>query len=187
MSSPYLFLINTGNTLTYEKDERTSIVDLIFTSLNLVCYNNNWKVNEAFNLSDHRMISWEVTTKTRTNRPEPRETNSRGWKMLEQELLRGALDNGLADACNAEEKAEKIMLRVLKTRNPTMPWEGATNRITPIYCWNEHIAALRHSCIQARRAAKRARKKPKYKHLEATYEESRRKLVKAIKNSKMQC
>ena len=45
-------LLNTGDVPTYERDGRTSIVDLTIVSSSLARQNNKWKVNDVFNLSD---------------------------------------------------------------------------------------------------------------------------------------
>ena len=47
-----VMLLNTGDVPTYERDGRTSIVDLTIVSSNLARQNNKWKVNDVFNLSD---------------------------------------------------------------------------------------------------------------------------------------
>ena len=55
-------LPNTGDVPTYERDGRTSTVELTIASSSLARQNNKWKVNDVFNLSDHRVIYWEVAT-----------------------------------------------------------------------------------------------------------------------------
>ena len=62
MACLHVVLLNTGDVPTYERDGRTSIVDLTIASSSLVRQNNKWKVNDVFNLSDHRVIYWEVET-----------------------------------------------------------------------------------------------------------------------------
>ena len=71
-------LLNTGDVPTYERDGRTSIVDLTIASSSLVRQNNKWKVNDVFNLSDHRVLYWEVATGNSIKVPPHKKTNARG-------------------------------------------------------------------------------------------------------------
>ena len=44
-------LLSTGEVPTYERDGRTSIVDLTTVSSSLARQNNKWKLNDVFNFS----------------------------------------------------------------------------------------------------------------------------------------
>ena len=82
-------LLNTGDVPTYERDGRTSIVDLTIVSSSLARQNNKCKVNDVLGLSDHRVISWEVATENSTKVSPNKKTNARGWKvsMFDRELF----------------------------------------------------------------------------------------------------
>ena len=54
--SPVVVFPNTGDAPTYQRDGRTSIVDLTIASSSLARQNSKWKVNNVFNLNDHRVI-----------------------------------------------------------------------------------------------------------------------------------
>ena len=71
-------LLNTGDVPIYESDGRTSIVDLTIASSSLARQNNKWKVNDVFNLRDHRVIYWEVATGNSMKLPPHKKTNARG-------------------------------------------------------------------------------------------------------------
>ena len=89
-------LLNTGDVPTYERDGRTSIMDLTIASSSLARQNNKWKVNDVFNLSDHRVIYCEVATGNSIKVSPHKKTNARGWKvsMFDPELFRTALATG---------------------------------------------------------------------------------------------
>ena len=155
-----VLLLNTSDVPTYERDGRTSIVDLTIVSSSLARQKNKWKVNDVYNLSDHRVISWEVPTANSTKVPH-KKTNCRRWKvsMVDPELFRTTLATGPINASNATEEAYQVMKRVVNACDATMPQKSTCNRHPPVYLWNNNIAALRKECIKARRAKTRAGKK----------------------------
>lgn len=191
MSILDVVLLNSGNTPTYEKEGLgASIVDLTFVSTNLSSTNGAWKVNDIFNLSDHRVIGWAVSTKCNQRKSIPKKmTISRGWKvkMFEPRTFLEALNSGPIDAGNAREEADEVIVRIVNACDSTMPRKSSTNPHPPVYWWNENIAELRKMCIQARRTATRGRRKPNYEALRAAYKEARGQLAKAIRSSKSQC
>lgn len=184
-------LLNTGSTPTFERNGGTSIIDLTFVSTCLVRQCTNWKVNDIFNLSDHRVITWEIG---KTGTP-PEKPNALGWKAkkFDPELFRAALETGLISAHNAEEESKIVMRRVVRACDTTMPRKGSDNRHSPVYWWSENIAILRKKCILARRSLTRRRKKKGeswaelQEQLQERYKKARARLVRAIKASKKQC
>ncbi|XP_058806558.1 uncharacterized protein LOC131672972 [Phymastichus coffea] len=186
MSYLDLELLNTGSMPTYERDGRSSIVDLTFVNAGIVRNCVNWKVNDIFNLNDHRVITWEIGRKE-TMQEKP---NAMGWKVKEfdPELFITALDTGLISARDAEEEAEKVMKKVAEACDATMARKGTRNKHAPIYWWSENIATIRKECISARRAVTRGRKKGRNViELQNQYKRARSNLVKAIKVNKRQC
>ena len=78
MASFDVILLNSGDVPTYERDGRKSIVDFTIASSSLARQNNKWKVNDVFNLSDHRVIYWEVATGNSIKVPPHKKINARG-------------------------------------------------------------------------------------------------------------
>ena len=112
-------LLTTGDVLTYERDGRTSVVDLTIVSSSLARQNNKLKVNDVLNLCDYRVISWEVATGKSTKVPPHKKTNARGWKvsMFDPELFRTTLATGHINANNATEESEKVIKSVVDARD----------------------------------------------------------------------
>ncbi|KMQ89556.1 reverse transcriptase [Lasius niger] len=88
--------------------------------------------------------------------------NTLGWKtsMFDPELFRAALDDGPIGEGSAMQKAEDVMRRVVKACDATMPRKRSTNRLPPMYWWNDTIASFRQECIRTRRMSQRGRKNP---------------------------
>lgn len=148
-------LLNSGEEPTYERGERSSVVDLTFVSNSLGRGNCSWRLTDVYNYSDHRLISWEVTTIREKIRLTPKRTNSLGWKtsMFDFDLFRSTLDDRPTRAGDATRKAEEVMRRIAKACDATMPRKSSTNQFPQMYWWNDTIAALRQKCIRARRMA----------------------------------
>ena len=100
-----------------------------------------------FNLSDHRVVSWEVANGNSTKVSPHKKTNGRGSKvsMFDPHLFRTTLATGPINANNATEEAEEVM-------------KSVADACDAVYWWNTNIAALRKECIKARRAKTRTRK-----------------------------
>ena len=182
-------LLKTGDVPTYERDGRTSIVDLTIVSSSLARQNNKWKMNDVFNLSDHRVISWEVAIGNSTKVPPHKKTNARGWKVsrFDPELFRTTLATEPINANNAIEEAEEVMKSVVDACDATMLRKSTCNRPPLVYWWNNNIAALRKECIKLRRAKSRSRKERRnYEELNEKNKRMQLELVKAIKASKKQ-
>ena len=88
-----------------------------------------------YNLSDHRVISWEVATGNSTKVPPHKKTNARGWKvrMFDSELYRTTLATGPINANNTTEEAEEVMKSVVNACDATMPRKSTCNRHSSVY------------------------------------------------------
>ena len=128
-------VLNTGDVRTYEREGRTSIVDLTIASSSLVRQNNKWKMNDVLNLSDHRVIYWEVATGNSIKIRPHKKTNAGGWEvsMFDPELFRTALATGPMNANNAIEEAEEVMERIVDACDAAMPRKNTCNRHPPVY------------------------------------------------------
>ena len=78
MACLHVVLLIVGDVPTYERNCRTLIADLTIVSSSLARQYNKWKMNNVFNLSNHRVISWEVATRNSTKGPPHKKAYARG-------------------------------------------------------------------------------------------------------------
>lgn len=188
MSTLDVVLLNSGNKPTFIRGEATSIVDLTFVSSSLVKGNHSWEVMDIYTASDHSAIMWKVSTGQKRKRMNNKTTRI-GWKVssFDPASFKAGLDTDITrDGC-AERKSEDMMRRVSEACDATMPRKRGTNHLPPVHWWNDEIAALRKECLATRRASQRGRNRPNGEELVAAYKMTRRKLNKAIKESKRKC
>ena len=138
MACQYVVLLNTRNVPIYERDGRTSIVDLTIVSSSLARQNNKWKVNDVFNLSDHRVISWKVATENSTKVQPHEKTKARVWKvsMFDPELFRTTLTT---EPINDNNATEDVMKSVVDACDASMPRKSTCNRHPPVNWWNTSL------------------------------------------------
>ena len=180
-----MVLLNTGTLPTFQRDDKISIVDLTCASPNLVRGGNDWTVHDILNMSDHRLISWAVTSDKAKEKPQYKRRYLRGWNAnkFDAELFQEALDVSPTAANSAQEEAYEVMRRVASACDVTMAGKRPNNNHLPTHWWNDKIAKSHQECTRARSKATRARKKSNHKDLKELHKEARLKLVKAIKAS----
>lgn len=174
-------LANEGNTSTYRREGRESIIDVTFCSPTLIG-NMNWRVCEEYTHSDHQAIRYSVGNRTQTETRE-RQITERRWKTanFNKEVFAEALrrERTLLDL-----SAGELTAALTRACDATMPRKGKPrNGRRPAYWWNTTIADLRASCLRARRRSQRARNEER----RAVYRAARTALNKAIKFSKKAC
>ena len=142
-------LLNAGNKWTFEIRDKGSIVDLTFICPWLVSDNNAWVVTNTFHLSDPRLIHWDVSTDRAKGVRSAERTNALKWKasVFDRELFEVALEKRPMNAKDTTEEVEKVMRRVTKARDSTMPRKRHENWPLSVYWWNDTIAAFRRKCI----------------------------------------
>ena len=69
--------VNVGNEPTFISANGETIIDVTFTTIDIVNKIKNWHVADEVTLSDHRYIRFQVTTETEKMKPHfnPRKTN----------------------------------------------------------------------------------------------------------------
>ena len=145
-----MVLLNTGTLPTFQRDDKTSIVDLTWASLNLVRGGNDWTVHDILNMSDHRLISWAVTSGKAKERPQYERRYLRGWNAnkFDVQLFQEALDVSPTAANSAQEEAELPL--------PATPqWHGRGQTTTICPCTGGTITspkAARNASVQIGRA-----------------------------------
>ena len=147
-------------------------------------------MHDILNMSDHRLISWAVTSVKAKERSQYKRRYLRGWNVnkFDAELFQEALDVCPTAANSAQEEADEVMRSgVASACDATMARKRPNNDHLPMYWWNDNIAKSRQECIRAGRKAARARKKSNHRDLKELHKEAQLKLVKAIKTSKAHC
>ena len=126
---------NTGTLPTFQRDDKISIVDLTWASPNLVRGGNDWTVHDILNMSDHRLISWAVTSDQAKQRPPYKRRYLKGWNAnkFNEELFPEALDVSPTAANSAQEEAEEVMRRVASACDVTMSRKRPNNDHLPMY------------------------------------------------------
>ncbi|XP_068993471.1 uncharacterized protein [Neodiprion pinetum] len=186
-------LDNTGRTATCIRAQGSSVVDLTWSSVNLVPVIKGWRVlEETETLSDHRYISYEVGT--------PRCAEHRGrkghmrwnWSKFSPEHLTDALSLTLSwgptggDYTTPEGLAGWIERAMTQACDAAAPRARTGNRSRKATYWrSEELADIRRSCIAARRRLARGRRTADDRQeKEAEYRAAKRVLRDGIKAAK---
>ena len=127
--------LNTGTTPTFKTDNGSSEVDLTLVSPSLARGGNAWTVHDNFNESDHRIISWSVSSERARKGPQLKRTTLRGWNAnkFDAELFREALRSEPITASSAQEEAEEVMRRVAAACDASMTRKRPSNDHPPMY------------------------------------------------------
>lgn len=189
-----LVVANRGNTTTYRRDGvGESIPDVTFVSPSVLSRMVSWQVLEDYNSSDHQYILFEIGVQGGTN-TQMRNTVKR-WniKKIDMERFGEALQEmrEISGTPTDREGIERLVEETTEAVNEvcrrSMPMSGGRNRHAPVYWWNEEIARLRRECNRLRRRAQRARGHVDWEQLNAEYKAAKKRLNKAIKESKRRC
>ncbi|KMQ89977.1 reverse transcriptase [Lasius niger] len=153
-----LRIVNVGDTPTCVRPQGSSIVDLTWSSPDLLPLIGNWQVNEDKEwLSDHVCISFNIC-KDRPSLPPIRGLNRR-WNLrkFDRDFFKATLIWG---SRNPETEDEHDLSQSIRDLDRIMEeaCDAAASRISPrrprrcAYWWNESVAILRNACIRARRS-----------------------------------
>lgn len=184
-----LVIANIGNTPTFEKQSRTSYIDVTFHSGNLRL--QNWRVTDDENLSDHRSIRYEVSLYKPVNTYRKRQ---KGWKIGSDTDLGIFQDHFKREVeRNSRGKtAEELHENITQACNRSFSKKkGTIKNHQPVYWWSEEIAEARRECILARRKAQRLNRRRGVSNetketAQATYRALRTKLKREIEKAKRQ-
>ena len=183
LSSLNLVLVNRGSTPTFERNGRTSIIDLTFMTDSLFLHAPSWQVSDSFNYSDHRAIAFEAGVPEQKNHVK---ICPNGWnaKSFDREAFEIIMQERLVLTGSCENKTSQLMSLIVNACDASMTRRGRGNGQSPVYWWNDEIAELRKVCHRTRRRAQRARGQTNYQDLRLEHFETCRALKKAIKSSK---
>lgn len=182
-----LVLLNNGDTATFSRNGRESMIDLTFVS-NPMTAGAAWEVSDIYTHSDHQALIYELPKKangqSRGHRRVAR-TQQRGWKEkeLDKVLFVETFEIPVFRGTTAE-KVAQLMRQVTRACDATMSRKTQNSRSKAMYWWNEEIAELRRRCIRTRRLTQRTRGGEQSDNLQLTHKEARRALKKSIRRSK---
>ncbi|XP_046629516.1 uncharacterized protein LOC124309827 [Neodiprion virginianus] len=186
-------LHNAGRTATCIRAQGSSVVDLTWSSVNLVPVIKGWRVlEETETLSDHRYISYEVGTPRRAEHRGRKGHMRWNWSKFSPEHLTDALSLTLSwgptggDYTTPEGLAgwiERAMTQACDAAAPRARTGNRSRKAT--YWWSEELADIRRSCIAARRRLARGRRTADDRQeKEAEYRAAKRVLRDGIKAAK---
>ncbi|CAL1671563.1 unnamed protein product, partial [Lasius platythorax] len=132
-------------------------------SSDLLPFIRNWKVEDLESLSDHRYISFTLST----TRPCPpsRRIKQRRWnlKKFDKNFFGAALswighEQEVEDHNNVTQMIDWLDKIMVEASDVAAPRINPKKPRRQAYWWKESVAELRHSCIYARRLWQRAKK-----------------------------
>lgn len=182
-------LLNTGNTNTFEKNGRGSVIDITFASSSLV-RTTTWQVSDIYTHSDHLAIMLEIGNREQYQITKiVKKAQNKTWKIetLDDELFKLMLDGKPNNVLDVEHQAENIVKYISKACDAAMTKKKQGTRRKPAYWWNVEIEALRTDCHKARRMCQRRRQSMEYPSLHEIFRKKRKDFKKAIKKSKARC
>ena len=184
-----IVLANVGCVPTFRGRGSGSIVDLTFVSTSLV-RGMAWQVSEHYTHSDHQAIFLHIGNRGSSQRRSGGgKAKAVGWSIgaFDEETFLAALEGAHDPDGTAVERVTQLSQRVTEACDATMPRRRLHHGKRPNYWWNTEIAALRSSCLRARRLSHRTRGRPEHQEREEEYRDLRSNLKKAIRRSKREC
>lgn len=177
-------LANHGNTATFRKNGRESVIDITFASSALQRH-INWRVSERFTFSDHQALIYEVV---QVNKPrdKPRSLLCPGWstKWFDKELFRDILQESYIPIGPVNEMARWTSRLLHKACDASLPKKRSLEGKNKVFWWNESIKRLRTDCLKARRRSHRAGRGPNSEELRLEFKRRRKSLRDEIRRSK---
>ncbi|XP_038106605.1 uncharacterized protein LOC119766237 [Culex quinquefasciatus] len=181
-------LANEGFTSTFRRNGVSSIVDVTFCSPSLMA-SMDWKVDEGYTHSDHQAVTFRICRVAR-GPAQPASRQECRWKTstLNKEVFVEALRRESATRDILELDCDGLMTILTGTSDAAMLRQSKPrNARSPVYWWNEDIAAIRAASLSARRKLQRARSDELREARRVIYKIAKATLSKAIKESKRNC
>lgn len=177
---------NVGTVSTYSRNGAESIIDVTFCSPGLTG-NLSWRVDDGYTHSDHFAIRYSIGY----GRPHAvvgaDNRTARRWKTayFDKEVFVEALGR---ESQTLDLSGDQLVAVLIRACDATMPRKVQPRQWRrPMYWWNETIANLRASCLQARRRFQRARSDEERESRRTLYKAARTALKREIKVSKKAC
>lgn len=160
-----LRIVNICNTPTCVRPQGSSIVDLTWSSPDMLPLISEWRVmKDVESLSDHVYVSFIV----RSTRPVPPPTKvkARRWnlKKFDRDLFLAVLNWHDKDTLGHELPSLDAMIRwldniMVEACDAAAPRIGPNKPRRQAHWWSESLALLRRNCTHARRLWQRAKRK----------------------------
>ncbi|CAL1685118.1 unnamed protein product [Lasius platythorax] len=177
---------NTGNTPTCVRPRGSSIVDITWTSPDLLPFIKNWCVKvDIESLSDHLYISFTLDTarpRPPSGRPAHRRWNLRKFNkdfFLATLHWRGH-DPEVEDRSNITQMVIWLDQIMEEACDAAAPRVGPKKPCRQAYWWQDSVAVLRGNCTHARRLWQRAKRRKRsqaiIRELGFTYKQKRKEL-----------
>lgn len=196
-----LAVLNTGTMSTFRRTgHRDTIVDVSFSSENLVPKIKDCQVLEEENASDHQYIRFDLNTAGPAANEMTSSKQGPRWNTnkMDREIFNHALEEGtrkLATIPSDVIPIERARLRVDITMRAirhaceiAIPKKGQRRGKRPLYWWTEEISILRRECLKLRRTLHKARRKNRTTEEQIlTYVQKKKELRLSIKKSKQTC
>lgn len=181
-------LANEGSASTFRRNGVSSIVDVTFCSPSLLA-SMDWKVDEGYTHSDHQAVTFQICrVAPRPAQPAPHQVCRWKTSTLTSEVFVEALRRESATRDILELDCDGLMTILVGACDAAMPRQAKPrNARTPVYWWNDDIAAIRAACLRARRKLQRARFDEQREARRVIYKIAKATLCKAIKESKRNC
>lgn len=191
VSSCGLFIVNNGNTNTFNGPQGGSIIDATLMSINGNKVIQNWTVHEDMeNLSDHRNITYcllEAKTEEFTQIPQSGfKFTPTLWNNFHEKYKDGLFTEKTKAKITTPEQMTEELTKICEKAFPRKKPLG--NNRKPMYWWNETIAKIRKECLKQRRKMVRINStnisQNTKDEIKTKYKELKKKLNSEIRQSK---
>lgn len=157
-------------------------MDITFVSPNLA-KNIEWKVSDHYTYSDHQAVVFTIKPVKTKGSKRPRNI-FQGWAKDKMDKEAFIQTFSQYDENDNAFTAEAVTEAIKTACDASMPKKRSRESRKENYWWNNNIATLRKICLQARRKYQRSRNRSSVIILRDTYQQTRRNLKNAIKQSK---
>ncbi|XP_046868322.1 uncharacterized protein LOC124460774, partial [Drosophila willistoni] len=173
--------LNIGNTQTFSRAGRNSIIDVTFASTSLA-RNATWIVSDVYTHSDHSAIIFECGGQT--TRLVRSKFSLWSQETLSEEAFLFMKNIAQSSAGDAKTQVKRLCISEACDASMIRKRQGGSTR-KPVHWWSREIAEARKECLKARRKQQRARGSPSFQRLLDAYKTHRALLNRAIKQSKI--
>jgi ribonuclease HI len=184
LSSNNLFILNEGDTPTYQSSTGASNIDISFISKSLTVFNNTWELLDTFDGSDHRSIALSIGIE-RAERP------SKKVLYISQntdQLLESFCREWTPYSQDSNYSIDEYINNLTNNVQGTLIWKEKTvKRFKSFPWWNTQIRTVRNHCRALRRRYQSTLSlvnQPLRLELRGLYLEKKKELKKLIKYEK---
>lgn len=174
-----LEILNKGREATFVTKARREVLDITLASNRILDYCREWRVTSDITLSDHRMVTLKIDTKTP---PSPLKRNPRNtdWKIFRDKLesLTSQCDERLSTRAQLEREAGVLEATIVGAFEDACPLRTGPKR--RIRWWTKELTRLQKSTRKAFNKAYKTKKECDWK----TYRDASNTYKKEIRKQK---